>query len=149
MIARVNNLKFSICFAAVGAVLAFIVFFWLALRSPGHLYIEMANDNDGEGQVYVDSGKGYEAKGGKTLALMPDGKIHTYGIDIRSSKPSSIRVDPGATAGNIRIGRVEFESSLFVRQFSCDDIRLLHALMLSSGWRRQLRVNSRWGGSLF
>lgn len=128
MIARENNLKLSICFAAVSAVAAFIVFFWLTLSSPGRLYIEMANDNGGEGQVYVDSGKGYVPEGGKTLALMPDGKIHTYGIDIRSSIPSSIRVDPGATAGNIKIGRVAFESVLFVRQFSCDDIRLLHAL---------------------
>jgi hypothetical protein len=128
VIVGVNNLKFSICFAAVGAVLAFIMFFWLALKSPGHLYIEMSNDNGGEGQVYVDSGKGYRPEGGKTFALMPDGKIHTYGIDIRSSIPNAIRVDPGATAGNIKIGKVTFENPLFVRQFSCDDIRLLHAL---------------------
>lgn len=123
-----SSQKNNLIYAAVGAAVALIVYLLMALSSPGHLYFKMSNDGNGEGEIYVDTGRGYKPEGVITLSLMPDGKTHIYGIDVRSSTPKSIRFDPGTIAGNIKIASVVFKSELYERHISCSDLRLLHAL---------------------
>src|ERR1035437_9407214 len=131
MMARGTNSKILSRVALIGASLAFIIFLLLNFTSPARLYVEMANDNEGDGQIFVNSGTGYRPDKVSTFSLMPDGKTHIYGVDLINSLPSSLRLDPGGGSGSIEIRNITFESPIYRREFSCSDLHLLHDLKRS------------------
>lgn len=107
---------------------AFIIFLIVAIASPSKLYIEMSNDNGYAGEIYLNTGSGYKPGRSVGISLIPNGKTHTYTLDLRSAFPRSVRIDPGTSVGTISISKAEFRNALYSRKLSCDDFHMLHAL---------------------
>lgn len=128
---RVDIKNRTTLIAAIVAFLSLVAFFVFVLKAPSTLYLELAVDNDGQGQVYIDSGNGYVPDKVRQVALVADGRLHKYALDIRNSLPRSIRLDPGSSIGNVRVAQIRFENRLYSRNVSCAGLRLLHAMVRS------------------
>lgn len=115
--------------AIIGGLGAFLIFLIVAVASPSKLHVEMSNDNGNVGEIFWSVGTGYAAGRSTGFSLMPDGKAHSYALDVGSTFPQSVRLDPGTSAGSIAINKVEFKNALYARELSCDDFRMLHALI--------------------
>lgn len=101
------------------------------LNPSSKLFFEMVSTNGTEGEVYVDAGNGYLPEGRKRFSIAPDGKTHSYSIDVESPFPSSIRIDPGEQKSNFQIRRIKYENGLFSRTVECSELRLLHNIIAS------------------